>query len=157
MQEFFLSVKREVIAVSDSVERPPRALRLFQARSAMETRLGRRVPQTEVGRVLGVHGVTVGGWESGKSEPNYDMMAKLATFYGVSVAWLAWGIIEGELRAGDPTAPTSVPVIGTANESDVPPAPVQAPRPHKEISRHQKAPLHPIRRRPDEGKGRKGA
>jgi transcriptional regulator with XRE-family HTH domain len=110
-----------------------------------------------VGKALGVHGVTVGGWESGKSEPNYDMMAKLAAFYGVSVAWLAFGILEGELRAGEPNASNAVPVIGTANESDVSRPPVQAPRPHKEVSRHQKAPLHPIRRRPDEGKGRKGA
>jgi transcriptional regulator with XRE-family HTH domain len=142
-----------------SSEAPPGSVgeRLYLARKGMEQRLRRDVTKKEVAAVLGVHAVTYGDWERGRYSPPLETITQLADLYAVSPSWLAWGIVEGELRAGEPNASNAVPVIGTANESDVSPAPVQAPRPHKEISRHQKAPLHPIRRRPDEGKGRKGA
>jgi transcriptional regulator with XRE-family HTH domain len=52
-----------------------------------------------MGERLGVHGVTYGGWESGKSQPSLDMIAQLGKLLEVSPAWLAFG--EGEAH---PTA-----------------------------------------------------
>ena len=65
--------------------------RVFQARKALEQRLGRAVPQTEIGELMGVHGVTVGSWEKGTKEPSLETIARLAGILGVSPAWLAWG------------------------------------------------------------------
>jgi transcriptional regulator with XRE-family HTH domain len=67
-------------------------VRVFQARKALEQRLGRAVPQTEVGKRMGVHGVTVGSWESGAKEPSLETIARLAVILEVSPAWLAFGI-----------------------------------------------------------------
>ena len=37
---------------------------------------------------MGIAQSTVGGWESGKREPNFDMTKKIADFFGVSVDYL---------------------------------------------------------------------
>lgn len=39
---------------------------------------------------------TVGGWESGKREPNFDMTKKIADFFGVSVDYLLGRDLPGE-------------------------------------------------------------
>ena len=53
----------------------------------------RTVSQVEIGRTLGVTGVTVGAWEAGKNDAGVPMLGKLAEIYGVRLAWL----ITGEL------------------------------------------------------------
>lgn len=41
--------------------------------------------QYSFAEAFGVAQSTVGNWESGKREPNFDMMQRLANFFGVSV------------------------------------------------------------------------
>lgn len=66
--------------------------RVYRARLALGARRGQPVTQTELGRTLGVSGVTVGAWESGTSEPaNLAALERLADALGVSPSWLAFG------------------------------------------------------------------
>ena len=46
------------------------------------------ISQYEFADRLGVAQSTVGGWESGKREPNFDTMQKIANFFGVTVDYL---------------------------------------------------------------------
>jgi len=105
--------------------------RVFQARKALEQRLGRTVPQTEIAERMGVHGVTVGSWEKGAKEPGLDTIEKLAGVLGVSPAWLAWGERFDQAPPSDPPAVVpDKPVEGTQGISGVVPA-TQLPEPGK--------------------------
>lgn len=53
-----------------------------------EIRKEKGITQIELARKLGVATGTVGNWESGKREPDFDTMTKIARFFGVSVDWL---------------------------------------------------------------------
>lgn len=67
--------------------------RLIDARLDYGRRLTpiRSVSQTEIGRVVGVTGVTVGAWEAGKNDAGTSMLHRLADLYGVRRAWLLTG------------------------------------------------------------------
>lgn len=48
-------------------------------------REGAGLSQYKLAEKMGVSQATVGMWESGKREPNFTMLCKLADFFGVSV------------------------------------------------------------------------
>ena len=60
------------------------------------------ISQTELGKKMGVRQSTVAMWEIGKNSPGYDMLLRLAEFFGVSVSELAG---EGSERC-------RIPVLG---------------------------------------------
>lgn len=69
--------------------------RILRARLALGGRIGRVVTQAEVGKRMGVTGVTVGSWESDAKEPaNVETLRRLAEVLEVRAAWLAFG--DGE-------------------------------------------------------------
>jgi len=78
--------------------------RLYQARLDLSAREGRRISQAEIAAIVGVHQVTLGEWERGKSEPNLDTIERLADIYGRSAAYLAFGT-----EASSTTSPGRVP------------------------------------------------
>lgn len=53
-----------------------------------EIRKEKGITQTELAKKLGVASGTVGNWESGKREPDFETVSRLARFFGVSVDWL---------------------------------------------------------------------
>lgn len=62
---------------------------------------------------FGVAQSTVGNWESGKREPNFETMQRLANFFGVSIDYL----LGRESAPGGPPAPSRpgsqwIPVLG---------------------------------------------
>lgn len=61
----------------------------MSAGAAMEP--PRQITQEEAGRIVGVTGVTVGAWESGRNEPPLFKLRKLSELYGVHFEWLAIG------------------------------------------------------------------
>lgn len=71
--------------------------RLLRARLNRAAQLGRPISQTEVGRELGVTGVSVGRWEAGTKEPDLETLRRLAQFYVVRAGWLAFGEEAGEV------------------------------------------------------------
>lgn len=119
--------------------------RVFQARLALSAARGKTVTQADIAREMGVVGVTVGRWEAGLKEPDLATIERLAVVLKTSAAWLAFGQEGGE--QGGEQSPATPP-------TPVPTSPPQ--RPFKEVSRHAKAPLHPIKPQ-DQGKGRKKA
>ena len=56
--------------------------RLRRAREAL------RMTQKEAAEIIGVHPSTLNKYESGNSEPDFETLAKLAKFYGVSSDYL---------------------------------------------------------------------
>lgn len=77
----------------------------------------------EVGRALGVTGMTYGRWEANAKEPDLATIRRLADFFGVSMGWLASG--EGAVLPPQPEeqAYTPPPMI---------PAAMFTPRPRPE-------------------------
>lgn len=65
--------------------------RIRQARLDLAAARRREVTQVEVGRALGVTGVTVGRWEAGGAEPSLALIRKLADFLETDPRWLAFG------------------------------------------------------------------
>lgn len=65
--------------------------RLRQARLAQAARWGRAITQSEVGRDVGVTGVTIGRYEADAKEPSLEMIAKLAIDLECDAGWLAFG------------------------------------------------------------------
>lgn len=53
-----------------------------------ELRLEKKLSQNALGKQLGVCNQTVSFWEGGSREPDMDMLAKIADFFGVSVDFL---------------------------------------------------------------------
>lgn len=71
--------------------------RLKQARLQFGTNRLATMGQEELGRLLGVTGVTIGRWEDGTREPKkLAILERLAAILGVSAGWLAFG--DGEMR-----------------------------------------------------------
>lgn len=60
----------------------------------------RQLTQEEASRAVGVSGVTVGAWESGRNEPPLLKLWRLSDFYGVDFRWLAIG--EGSIWGAPP-------------------------------------------------------
>lgn len=65
--------------------------RLLQARLAQAARWGRAITQSEIGRNVGVTGVTIGRYEADRKEPSLEMIVKLATELECDPGWLAFG------------------------------------------------------------------
>lgn len=53
-----------------------------------ELRKKNGITQIEFARKMNVANGTVGNWESGTREPDFDMLTKIAEFFGVSVDYL---------------------------------------------------------------------
>ena len=67
----------------------------------------RRITQTELGALIGVHANTVVGWESGKYVPagRAEMVYKLAEVLDVDVEWLdPTGDVRNRCFTPDPVA-----------------------------------------------------
>lgn len=112
--------------VKGSVPRPTKPLvskafgkRAFKARQALSSP-GNTISQSWVGERIGVTGVTIGSWEAGKTEPDFETVERLAEVLGTTPEWLAFGIATIPYKEGKPGDPGSVPVIGTANENEKP-------------------------------------
>ena len=85
---------------------------MFQVR-LKELRESRGLSQYSFADVFGVSQSTVGNWEAGKREPNFDTMQRLANFFGVSVDYL----LGRESVPDGPPAPSRpgsqwIPVLG---------------------------------------------
>jgi transcriptional regulator with XRE-family HTH domain len=84
--------------------------RVLQARLDFAAKRGRTISQVEVGKAVGVTGVSVGRWESGEKEPDLETIGRLARFLEVSPGWLAFGDAsrdyEGRVDSVKPVAPT---------------------------------------------------
>lgn len=79
--------------------------RVKQARLNLSARMGRQIAQSEIAEAVGVHQVTLGEWERGKSEPKLETIERLAAVLAVSAAWLAFGEGEADIT---PMAPVSM-------------------------------------------------
>lgn len=53
-----------------------------------ELRENKRLSQQQLAKALGVAQGTVGNWESGIREPNFDTAKRIAAFFGVTVSYL---------------------------------------------------------------------
>lgn len=49
----------------------------------------KRIDQTQGACAAGVHTQTLSNWERGKSTPSFLQVVALASYYGVSLGWLA--------------------------------------------------------------------
>jgi transcriptional regulator with XRE-family HTH domain len=83
---------------------------LAQARREMAARERRAVEQQEVADALGVSVAAYSRWERGAREPqDREMVARLAAFFGVTPAYLRFGIREAEPTAAEPAPPRELP------------------------------------------------
>lgn len=53
-----------------------------------ELRKEKKITQLELANMLGVTFSTISAWEVGKAQPSYDILIKLATYFGVTVDYL---------------------------------------------------------------------
>jgi len=60
---------------------------MFPQRLA-ELRKSRNLTQAEFAKIFNIATGTIGMWESGKREPNYEMIVKIADYFDVSVDYL---------------------------------------------------------------------
>ncbi len=58
------------------------------AKRLREIRFGSGITQVELAKVLNVTKATVNDWEHGKCETNFDMLVKIAKYFGVSTDYL---------------------------------------------------------------------
>ncbi len=72
------------------------------AKEIKRLRLAAGISQTSLARELGVRQSTVAMWESGKNNPGYEMLIRIADFFEVGV----------EVLCGAQVAVTKVPVLG---------------------------------------------
>lgn len=92
--------------------------RILQARLDLAAARRRPVSQAEVGRALGVTGVTVGRWESGAKEPSLGTFVRLAAILRAAPGFLAFGpramevpanAAGGAAEAAPPAHPPTLP------------------------------------------------
>jgi transcriptional regulator with XRE-family HTH domain len=74
--------------------------RIGQARREKGVREGRDVLQSDVAEALGVGAATVSRWEAGQAIPREDALVRLATYLGVTPAYLRYGTEPFVLPAG---------------------------------------------------------
>ena len=72
------------------------------AREIKRLRLESGISQTSLARSLGVRQSTVAMWESGKNNPGYETLIRIADFFGVGV----------DVLCGEKDEVTKVPVLG---------------------------------------------
>lgn len=70
-----------------------------------ELRKARKYKQTDLAEVLSCSQGVYSRYESGEREPPFDIMKKLADFYGVTIDYLMGGAATTEQTAPQPTPP----------------------------------------------------
>ena len=70
-----------------------------------ELRKARKYKQTDLAEVLSCSQGVYSRYESGEREPPFDIMKKLADFYGVTIDYLMGGAATTEQTASQPTLP----------------------------------------------------
>ena len=68
-----------------------------------ELRKARKYKQTDIAEVLSCSQGVYSRYESGEREPPFDIMKKLADFYGVTIDYLMGGATTTEQTATQPT------------------------------------------------------
>ena len=68
------------------------------AREIKRLRLESGISQTSLARSLGVRQSTVAMWESGKNNPGYETLIRIADFFGVGVDVLCESVASVKLR-----------------------------------------------------------
>ncbi len=53
-----------------------------------ELRASKELDQKDLSAILHISKSTVSGWETGRNQPNYDMLITLARFFDVSVDFI---------------------------------------------------------------------
>ena len=73
-------------------------------------REGKDISQAKLAKDLGVAASTIGMYESGRREPDYEMLEKIADYFNVNIDLLLGGNkkptlipVYGEVRAGKPS------------------------------------------------------
>jgi transcriptional regulator with XRE-family HTH domain len=66
---------------------------IAQARRELGVRQRRDVPQEEIASAVGVSVAAYSRWEKGERVPNEDYVRKLALFFGVTPAFLRYGLV----------------------------------------------------------------
>lgn len=79
--------------------RTPFSRRVAALRKAQKGRT-----QDEVAAAIGASRSTVAGWETGGDLPSREMLAALASYYGVSETWLLHGDDDDEAKSNDSAA-----------------------------------------------------
>lgn len=51
-------------------------------------RKGRKITQKELGKIVGAAQNTICNWENGKREPDQESLAKMSSYFGVSIDYL---------------------------------------------------------------------
>lgn len=67
---------------------------LAQARREMSARERRDIEQEEIAAAVGVSAAAYSRWEKGQRIPKEDDVQKLAAFFGVTPAYLRYGVVE---------------------------------------------------------------
>jgi transcriptional regulator with XRE-family HTH domain len=75
--------------------------RLAQARRELAVRERRDVSQADVADAVGYSRTAVSEWEAGTKIPREEALAKLATFLGVTPAFLRYGIVTPLVQLTD--------------------------------------------------------
>lgn len=66
----------------------------------LELRKSKGITQQEIANILGINNVTYYGYEKGRTEPNLQMLIKIADFYGVSLDYLCEHKTRNQLDIG---------------------------------------------------------
>ena len=74
--------------------------RIAQARREMGVRLRRDVFAAEVAEAVGVTASNYSRWEANERVPREDALERLAAVFGVTPAFLRYGIQPGDFREG---------------------------------------------------------
>lgn len=73
--------------------------RIAQERRLKAAREARDIDQREIASVIGVTAGAVSRWENDLTVPKDDVIAKLARYFGVTPAWLRYGVVSGSATA----------------------------------------------------------
>lgn len=69
--------------------------RIAQARRELGVRLRRDVAQRDVAKAIGMSAAAVSQWEADDRTPSEAVITKLAAYFGVTPAYLRYGIVAG--------------------------------------------------------------
>lgn len=70
-----------------------------------ELRLEKGMNQKETAKILGIAQPTLSGWETGRTQIDYDNLIKAADFYNVTIDYLLGRTDENELPSAAAPAP----------------------------------------------------
>ena len=83
-----------------------------------ELRKARKYKQTDLAEVLSCSQGVYSRYESGEREPPFDIMKKLADFYGVTIDYLMGGAATTEQTTPQPTPPPTQEKAPTDNRAE---------------------------------------